>query len=337
MAGDWIKVEKVTPEKPEVEAMADQLKIDPDAVFGKLFRIWSWFDDHTEKGDAPSVTRALLDRMSGVTGFGDAMVDVGWLVESDHGLVIPNFDRHNGKTAKNRALSAKRNAELRRKRDAKRDAPSVTSASPREEKRREETSPPNPPPDSGGDAAQSEPWRLVEEEIRKEGVAKAADAVVAARSNGCTPEFVQSVVEVFRSNKPAWSAGALYTRLMNLRSWQDPEADWPPPSEEFERARKKRLRDAEASKQIENRVDVAGERAAASKTAEELERDFGPELDSLRKEKVREMIREIDQHPDLMLKRLPARGKTSGVLRESLLMHLQSLAKRADPILEPSL
>ena len=31
MAGDWMKVEKVTPDKPEVDAIADQLGIDPDA------------------------------------------------------------------------------------------------------------------------------------------------------------------------------------------------------------------------------------------------------------------------------------------------------------------
>ncbi len=42
MAGDWMKVEKVTPDKPEIEAMASKLELDPDAVFGKCFRIWRW-------------------------------------------------------------------------------------------------------------------------------------------------------------------------------------------------------------------------------------------------------------------------------------------------------
>jgi len=108
MAGDWMKVEKCTPEKPEIEAMSDILGIDPDAVFGKCFRIWCWFDDHTTDGYAPRVTKTLLDRKSCVTGFGDALENVGWLLPQDGSLVLPNFDRHCGKTAKQRALSAKR-------------------------------------------------------------------------------------------------------------------------------------------------------------------------------------------------------------------------------------
>ena len=41
MAGDWIKIEENTPDKPEVHKMASILGIDPDAVVGKLVRVWS--------------------------------------------------------------------------------------------------------------------------------------------------------------------------------------------------------------------------------------------------------------------------------------------------------
>jgi hypothetical protein len=44
MAGDWIKLQKDTPDKPEVLAIATRMNLDPDAVVGKLVRIWSWFD-----------------------------------------------------------------------------------------------------------------------------------------------------------------------------------------------------------------------------------------------------------------------------------------------------
>ena len=69
MAGDWIKCEISTPDKPEIWEIAEAANIDPDAVFGKLFRVWAWFDQHTEKGNAPSVTKKLIDRSVGVTGF----------------------------------------------------------------------------------------------------------------------------------------------------------------------------------------------------------------------------------------------------------------------------
>lgn len=41
MAGDWIKFEIGTSDKPEVRAIAHDLNIDLDAVIGKLLRVWS--------------------------------------------------------------------------------------------------------------------------------------------------------------------------------------------------------------------------------------------------------------------------------------------------------
>jgi hypothetical protein len=141
MAGNWIKFDTSTSDKPEVWAIAESLGIDPDAVVGKLLRVWAWFDDQTEKGNAPIVTRALLDRKVGVTGFVTAMVSAGWMVETDGLLTLPNFDRHNGQTAKNRILTAKRVATHKKgnaEGNAKGNAAIVTRALPKEEKRREE-------------------------------------------------------------------------------------------------------------------------------------------------------------------------------------------------------
>ena len=56
MAGDWIKFELTTMDKPEVCQIADVAGIDPDAVVGKLMRVWGWFDQQTEDGNAPSLS-----------------------------------------------------------------------------------------------------------------------------------------------------------------------------------------------------------------------------------------------------------------------------------------
>jgi len=61
MGSDWLKVEKETPDKPEVFAVAALLGITPDEVFGKCFRLWRWFDSHTTKGNAASVSDALTE------------------------------------------------------------------------------------------------------------------------------------------------------------------------------------------------------------------------------------------------------------------------------------
>ena len=143
MAGDWIKFEVDTFDKPEVWALAQELCLPVDTVVGKLMRVWSWFDAHTEDGNAPSVTTALLDHRVGVTGFCQALTNVGWMhLDASH-VSLPNFERHNGQSAKKRALTAKRVADHRKRTSNGR---SVT----REEKKREENTttptriPPNP-------------------------------------------------------------------------------------------------------------------------------------------------------------------------------------------------
>lgn len=153
MAGDWLKVEICTPDKAEVFAMAEALGIDADAVVGKLFRVWAWFDQHTEKGNAASVTTSLIDRCASMPGFANAMLAVGWMTQGHRGLELPNFDRHNGKTAKTRALTAKRVAGHKQRTG---NGQLTLVALPREEKRSTPHSPPlngkrkiaTPPPEA---------------------------------------------------------------------------------------------------------------------------------------------------------------------------------------------
>ncbi len=138
MAGDWIKFEVATSDKPEVWAIAGQLGIDPDAVVGKLLRVWAWFDQHTTDGNAPSVTSALLDRCVGVTGFCKAVTLAGWMVDDGSTISLPNFDMHNGETAKKRCQTAKRVAKHKKGNapyNAKVTQPALPNALPREDTR----------------------------------------------------------------------------------------------------------------------------------------------------------------------------------------------------------
>lgn len=109
MSDFWIKIEKSTPDKPEIFEIAEILDIDPDAVMGKLVRAWSWIDSNSENGHIKSVTNVLLDRVTSCVGFADAMKTVGWLDDND----IPNFYRHLGKSAKKRANDAERKRKSR--------------------------------------------------------------------------------------------------------------------------------------------------------------------------------------------------------------------------------
>lgn len=140
MAGEWIKVEAATADKPEVLRMARILKIDRDAVFGKLTRLWAWFDCNSVDGVVDGVVDADIDRICYCDGFTAACVAVGWLEYDARAerVSLPNFDRHNGETAKQRALKNRRQANWRKSVDGNVDKSSSTEASTREEKRREE-------------------------------------------------------------------------------------------------------------------------------------------------------------------------------------------------------
>ncbi|BEL77647.1 hypothetical protein SM12BL1_39500 [Serratia marcescens] len=131
MAYEWIKIEVVTPDKPEIYQLAEILAIDPDAVLGKLIRIWAWADQQTIDGNAnsnaASVTKSAIDRIGFMPGFADALIQVGWLRFDGSILIFPNFDRHNGKSSKKRVLTNRRVTEHREKNN-KINAGSVTSA-----------------------------------------------------------------------------------------------------------------------------------------------------------------------------------------------------------------
>jgi hypothetical protein len=133
MSVGWIKVDCNLHDKPEVLELSAILGLPVAHVVGCLIRIWTWFDQHTEDGNAVGVTYATLDRYAEHVGFAEALGLVGWLMQSGRVLSLPNFDRHNGKSAKKRAVTADRVA-VHRTNSC--NAASVTPALP--EKRREE-------------------------------------------------------------------------------------------------------------------------------------------------------------------------------------------------------
>lgn len=144
MAGDWMKICKDTPDKPEVLAIATRLKIHPDMAFARCFRLWSWFDTNTTDGVTSGVTKITLDALLNRDGLCDAMIEVSWLGETEDGnLFVPNFDYHISDSAKTRAQAAKRQDKHRKNSGEQRDKSNgvsvtscVTLALP--EKRREE-------------------------------------------------------------------------------------------------------------------------------------------------------------------------------------------------------
>lgn len=124
MAGDWIKWQKGLARKPEVFAMAAAIGRSRHEVAGLLCEFWEWADDNAvpenESATCPGFVRiasasdALVDALVSLDGFASAMSSVGWIKFRSGHIEIPNFGRHNGKSAKRRALDAEAKSAKRR-------------------------------------------------------------------------------------------------------------------------------------------------------------------------------------------------------------------------------
>lgn len=133
MAGDWIKIRIDLCDDPNVYILSDHLSTDVPTVVGLLCLFWGWMDRHTSDGKSLKLTENVIDQRVGCKGFASAMRDVGWLEGENMALELPNFDRHNGNSAKARALES----EAKRLRRKEKPASTPTKEKPKEKPQNE--------------------------------------------------------------------------------------------------------------------------------------------------------------------------------------------------------
>lgn len=212
MAGDWIKMRADLHTHPKVVRIASALKADRLLIVGGLHAVWCLFDMHSEDGMLSGYTTETVDELIGCAGFANAMCAVKWLVSEDDGLSLPEFDEHNGQSAKRRATETKRK---RQERDEGASTDRFSSASDadkkrsREEKRREDKEePPNPPQaggDGGGDGQSPTKAGTVCKAIRAKGVADVNPSnpeLLALIGQGVTVETFEAAAETCAKAKP---------------------------------------------------------------------------------------------------------------------------------------
>ena len=144
----WIKIETTLPQKPEVVKISAILQKKSAEVVGGLVLRWCLTDGRTEDGFLRFYGRREIDRAVGLKGFCSALEQVGWIQLEADGARLVNYEKHNGRSAKKRAETARRVGRHRAKGvtdvtegTEQADAKSVTnvtqSALAREEKSRE--------------------------------------------------------------------------------------------------------------------------------------------------------------------------------------------------------
>lgn len=239
MAGDWIKMTSELHEKPEVVNMAIILNLHELDIVGRLFRIWSWADQQTLNGNGISVTALYLDRLACTQGFADALRKVGWLEGRDNALTFPHFERHNGQTAKDRALTAKRVSLSRAKKCNGQSVTSVTVKALPEKRREEENikkedtivSSKEKPSRWRDSLLQKQAEEIYEAYPRKEGKQAALKSIAKALGSVDYETLLEKVKEFAIAMKPKIERGEIrYVKQpatwFNQGCWMDDVSAW---------------------------------------------------------------------------------------------------------------
>ncbi len=121
---------------------ADRLR-----TLGGIVSAWCLLDEQSSDGKLDGYTPEILDELVGLQGLSRAMEAAGWLIITEKGLEAPEFEKHNGATAKRRAQENDRKTSARNA--DKNPQPKQTNCGP--EKRREEKNKIPPTPKGDGD------------------------------------------------------------------------------------------------------------------------------------------------------------------------------------------
>lgn len=125
----YLKIGPELPSKEEVASIAASTGLDTPGVIGRLYLMWTHFNTVTRDGVlvtadvTADVTR--LDAIVTRDGFCEAMVKAGWMVLESNKISLPNFTRHQGRTAKQRDADRDRQ---RRKREKDRSRVTISQS-----------------------------------------------------------------------------------------------------------------------------------------------------------------------------------------------------------------
>lgn len=235
MAGDWIKMRGNLWDDPRVARLVEETDQSEAAVIGGLYWLWATADQHSSDGLLHGMTSRTIDRKTGVSGLGKALLAIGWITENDEGVTVSRFDEHNGASAKARAQTAKRVAN--HKGNAKVTHPAlpeaeqtVSGALPREREEKEKEEKPTSVdsaatrPELGADEHDARPTpapaTMLSIEFNAAGIrTQPADPrLLALAAQGVTPQTVAAACIEAKASKPGESVGIGYV-LAILQRW----------------------------------------------------------------------------------------------------------------------
>lgn len=117
MADDWIKFRKKLWRDGRVVTLSRKCRAARATVIGGLVALWSLGDDFADdNGLLHGYTSADLNAEIGIENFVQSL-PADWYSEVGGVPQLPDYQRHNGETGKQRALNSRRQMLSRKKRD----------------------------------------------------------------------------------------------------------------------------------------------------------------------------------------------------------------------------
>ena len=102
----WIKWNCGLEGRPEVVAMSRELRKDRIHIAGCCMVCWAWGDRELRDGRAEGIPPEFLNELTGVKRFANAMEAVGWIRREGSGFCFVDWEHHNSRSAKDRAMDA---------------------------------------------------------------------------------------------------------------------------------------------------------------------------------------------------------------------------------------
>lgn len=223
MAADWIKMRGNLWDDPRIARICD-ITDQPEAmVVGALYWLWASADQHTEDGLLPGLSTRAIDRKTGVAGFADALIQIGWLADHPEGVRIVKFTEHNGASAKRRAEDAKRKGLIRKMSAENADTTRTNDGQlapvcgTRERERERKDTPPKPPA-----VAFERFWSEYPRKVGKEAAAKAWNRV---KADAATEQAMFAALDRQRKTDDWQREGGRFiphaATWLNGRRWED--------------------------------------------------------------------------------------------------------------------
>lgn len=321
---------------PKTYDLASRLGCSRPEALGYLTLLWDHVTEVAPRGDIgkwpDGAIAGACDYRGNAEAFVDALVDAGWLERHDtHRLIVHDWPDHCERWVKAKLQKLRLEFLECYARSVEATVEPTTEepveASPprdRTEPNRTEPNPlPQPPPESPPASSKPhDPWEGVEAELFAAGVTTAPIVVSELQARGSPPELARAAIAHWRQSQPAWGPGALASRLEALRPGQNPTELWPPASKAAEVAKSR-------ERSLKKQAELDALKASAKQMLKqndskilELEARYGDYLDSMTEKQVRKFAANCGL--DLLLKSYRAKDGVTGLLRESLLLDLET-------------